>query len=878
MPFGRVRFGMALDGERGWHGANSLGSAIVGPLGLLSLLEAQLGIFHLVASQAVRVVQYGACLRAARNGARFYEKSFEADELGTSRMLLGWRDQWYEAGWTGVAVEGAKGRVSDMAHVEEAARGKVAPGVGERLLEIAQILDRRRPAIEEIELIEPLSALHVAWQRVLTKLRVTEAKALAPQARPGSQLRKLQDALLAAKDGQKPSKIEWKEDGTVRVVRAETRLAGADWLAAELREASGDALVVVGQDGGIVDAALAVHDIPRLGTSSSTPFRPSLQLLPLALRLLWEPLDLGVLLEFLTLPNGPLPRGARNRMAERIAETPGIGGSAWQALVVDLEKTYAEKKAPTIGEEVGYWTGGARHAPSDGAPIAVVLERARRIAAYFQVRLGEEDETRLAAWTAGFAQASAVCDALEALELQGRSTIGPDALDRLVAQATGSGSTNPFLRAEAGSRCVVSDPAAVIEPFGSVYWWQMTTVPLPRPYPWTTREEEELRASGVELRDVGQLLAATAREWLKPILAAKDQLTLMLPGEGVENHPAWVRVASLLKDPPVATVEGAFTGEEIKGRTSAVAFRPLPALRRWWRLPAGIGIPPPQRSSFSSLEKLIFNPYQWVLGYPAHLRESALLSLPNDFLLMGNLAHRFVERLYTENAALGWTAKEVLRWLDANFDKTIVEEGAVLLMPGRLADLESFRIRMRAAVADLHERIVRAGARSVRSEALLEGDTELGRMIGSADLLLELDKKRPALIDMKWAGRKKYREKLEKSSHIQLAIYAKLVQLQTGHWPPGAYYVLKESELLTVDAGAFDKGAGGESGMAPVWERLLATYRWRCEQLGRGEIEVVHKDLDEQAAGVPPDGGLEIEPLNPRYNPYLHLAGWESGE
>jgi hypothetical protein len=218
-----------------------------------------------------------------------------------------------------------------------------------------------------------------------------------------------------------------------------------------------------------------------------------------------------------------------------------------------------------------------------------------------------------------------------------------------------------------------------------------------------------------------------------------------------------------------------------------------------------------------------------------------------------------------------------LRWLDANFDRTIAEEGAVLEMPGRLADLESFRIRLRIAIPDLYERVIRAGARAVRSEASLEGDTELGRLIGSADLLLELDKKRPAVIDMKWAGRKKYREKLDNGSHIQLAIYAKLVQIQTGHWPPGAYYVLKESELLTLDGDAFAKGAGGESGMAPVWEQLLATFRWRWEQLGRGEIEIVHKDLDEAAAGVPPEGGLAIEPLDPRYNPYVHLAGWEEG-
>ena len=39
----RIRFGLALDGERGWHARDALGESTVGPLGFLSILETQLG-------------------------------------------------------------------------------------------------------------------------------------------------------------------------------------------------------------------------------------------------------------------------------------------------------------------------------------------------------------------------------------------------------------------------------------------------------------------------------------------------------------------------------------------------------------------------------------------------------------------------------------------------------------------------------------------------------------------------------------------------------------------------------------------------------------------------------------------------------------------
>ncbi len=81
----QVRFGVALDGERGWRARDALGKPTVGPLGFLTLLETQLGLTRLEVCHAERVVQWRARLVASSTGARFYERN----GMGGSPRLAG---------------------------------------------------------------------------------------------------------------------------------------------------------------------------------------------------------------------------------------------------------------------------------------------------------------------------------------------------------------------------------------------------------------------------------------------------------------------------------------------------------------------------------------------------------------------------------------------------------------------------------------------------------------------------------------------------------------------------------------------------------------------------------------------------------------------
>ncbi|KAB2844628.1 MAG: hypothetical protein F9K47_02935 [Burkholderiales bacterium] len=77
-----IVFGLHLDGQRAMAPADRLGFAAVGPMGMLGILETQLGLCGDWPSLAERVAVYRDCLLRADHPGRFYHDSFVADPLG----------------------------------------------------------------------------------------------------------------------------------------------------------------------------------------------------------------------------------------------------------------------------------------------------------------------------------------------------------------------------------------------------------------------------------------------------------------------------------------------------------------------------------------------------------------------------------------------------------------------------------------------------------------------------------------------------------------------------------------------------------------------------------------------------------------------------
>jgi hypothetical protein len=401
-----ITFGWHLDGQRATQPRNVLGELVVGPLGLLNFLETQLGLLALHPSQAERIVQYRNCLQTLDADDRFYHRSFSVDPLGTAACLLDWRDQWALFGWNGDMPNSAPKRLRDLAELEATATIEVSPSIGQRLKGVKAALERRRLEINQVRVIDPVASLPARWQAVLAEFTVVEIA--EPEGAAVGFLGALQARLKKAGAGQPTTKLTWQEDGSVVVVQAETRALAAHWIASQL-EGERQTLVVSGGDGTRLDAYLAAANKPRQGLNEASAFRPALQVLPLTMELLWNPLNYYALVQFLTHPVCPIPGFARHRLAEKVADAPGIGGTYWQQTVEDIEAHYGIVQAPKVREQIATWIEHVRFKADQGAKIDSVIERVNRLAEFFRLRLGETDDAKRLAFHAGYP-----CIAIEA--------------------------------------------------------------------------------------------------------------------------------------------------------------------------------------------------------------------------------------------------------------------------------------------------------------------------------------------------------------------------------------------------------------------------------------------------------------------------------
>jgi hypothetical protein len=332
--------------------------------------------------------------------------------------------------------------------------------------------------------------------------------------------------------------------------------------------------------------------------------------------------------------------------------------------------------------------------------------------------------------------------------------------------------------------------------------------------------------------------------------------------------------------PPIELLETVLTSPQAFP-VESIEHKQLPLRQRFWKLPKGTPILPKEKESFSSLEGYLFNPYQWLLKYPAALKPSGILDISDSFLLYGTLAHDLAERLFRLPDALSMGHEDFDRWFTVNFTNLVSTEGVVLLMPGRGADLENFRQLVNRAMTELRQQLNKAGVVKVEPEIELTGDFAGGVIYGFADLVVTKADGKQAIVDLKWAGGKKYPDKLASNSHLQLGIYAELIRQRTDHWPEIAYFILSQSRLIAPnnhffpDAQVVRKNKGLEDQNTPqLWEQFQNTWNWRKESGTAGVFElVIDKDDLEDGLTLWPEDGLAPEVLNQNYNETLILAG-----
>lgn len=534
-------------GDRSW---NTFGG---GPSVLLGRLETQLGLPNDSPPLSNRVLELAGALD--RHPAPSFAPSLAADRWGTARELLARLDELRLAGWDGEDSLALPPLVRDLATVLRQAPLRL-PDRSVRLQRILAALDRgQRLPPHTVRLWDPAESWPARWRPVLARLTTELQAGALPAGTPGSALATIQAAIL----GGEVAPI--RPDPSLRWLRSRSVPAACEMVAQAL--AAEPALLpgtaVYCRDPALalaLDGCLARLGLPPMGVRLPAASHPVLQVLPLVLRLCWEPVDPKLLLDFVALRGGPIPRRVAGRLAAALARQPGFGSRSWVQAVEHLTDP-ARDPDGAIRTRLEGWFAIERHPWGTPLPLDLLTERCARVAQWAagRARLLDEDaeaDRRLVEILRTAAAQAATLG--ELLAVQGAPQSEPQLARLLDAALPGGIDVQPRLEAFGGPRLVTS-LANITAPCARLVWLGLGTAERVMSR-WSVSDRQRLRAAGIDLDDGSRFLAARRGAERRGLLSVGDTLlAIALPeDEELQPHPVWLQIkggfaAAKIQDP-----------------------------------------------------------------------------------------------------------------------------------------------------------------------------------------------------------------------------------------------------------------------------------------------------------------------------------------
>ncbi len=877
----KIVFGWHLDGptcpETPGGGAFSMDAAVVGPSGLLNLIETRLGVNGPAAPPARRIAQYLARLRAIDDGHRFFSRSFAADAWATARLLLSWRDALAAGGGSPASRSWRSERLDVLARAEALEDPALAPGLPDRAFSILTRIHAANP-IDELTLVDDPKRLPWVWRRLIETLAASGTsvdRAAAGSGRGSGDLAAVQALISKRRQG------ALRGDGTFSVVRYDSAIAAgeiaAEWLAAS-GETNTDVVIIRQGNATILDAACQRVGLPKPGGPDRSPFRGALQALPLAFETAWQPLDAERVLELLVMPGSPIPYRIGRYFADVLRDFPGTGGARWRdawnaaadrfsgALADEgLDKAQMTKRTRQSMMEWREWLEPERFERDSGVTARAADAICRKVERWaFKRGAASGDEIYMEA-------ASAAADLAATIAASEIDAISKPQLDRMIDAVIAEGIERPATIADAASWTTVDNAAQIWGPVPTVLWWGFSDAGSAASFdPWTHAEQEELAAAGASLQPRDDVTALRLDAQRQAFLNVGERMLLIMPAaaatETGATHPVWHELANL-DDLGRTVVDGRAVRRGARvalcGRawdTVRAEHRRLPRPIREWTVPEQ-RIGAPERESATSLETLLGCPMRWALQYETRLRKTGLLDMAEGNRLKGNVAHEVLARFLAgprpEDAA------GIRSVVEAILDALLPEIGSPLLLPGRRLDQEDLRRSTISAAVALSRILNQCGlsvaATEQRLECSLNNQSDLAGII---DLELTDSDGRPAVVDLKWSNRDRYRrEEIAEGRPVQLAAYARLVKGEDGDvFPAAAYFMIKQRRLLAVDSAPFPVESRIEgNGLNSVWDAIIEVRNRTLEEMGAGRV--VAAGVETGGTGSGPTDGHAAGPI-----------------
>lgn len=827
----QVEFGWFLDRAPWSFRSGGLNSVRVGRQGMVALLQTRLGITRPETTHLERVNQYIARLRTIDSPSAWFNTSFDVDPWSTAQDLLYARDDLVANGWDGRLPAGGPSNLLQTLARAEAVELPLAPALPDDIAGLLPALDTPLPlGISTVLLQHPRASFPDIWQRILGKLESRGIRIVEPEQSHAPPPR-------------------------ITVLQAETEWEAAEhaarWLAADgSAEATAGTAVVVSHQTNILDHYLQTHGLPRIGVGAKSRWRAKDQIIPLFMEIIWGPANVQLLSEFLSLPVSPVCRSAGRELLKALKAEPGTGGTAWKSALEAI--TQIPDFGPELADELDGLFSSDLLVEEDGVSGARIAAKAGWLAS---------ELNKLARFRPELASTSSQLKTLTDL-VSDLPQVSRTDLRRVIASVVAE-TANPLAVEEASSWLRLEHLTELMDDVEDVLWWGFHEATAPRIRRWDSSDVQALASVGVRLPSPEALAMLQINQTVSASRRCRNLLivqTSQQEGEPTENNPLLEALAAAQPAPETAQS----LRDQIKARTVAPAGLVQDGT---WALAGrsvelvpvrAVPVTPPSREftleprtdlapdalSFSQLGNLLGCSLAWVLDKKMRLRPADADSAPTGNTMIGIFAHKLVEEVHADLSAKR-RAVPTPEEIDQKIDELLPHLASELLLPGQSARLKNLRATLSANVMKFFTWVSAAGITIQQMEKPFEktlhltvdGEPMSVPVKGAIDVAGIDSEGRPAVLDLKWSNRDKYRlEEVREGKALQLALYQwALAEDGESEGPAAAYYLLKQGTFASTYPG-FGGSAAPVEGPGALWGKAVKAATFSVSEVVHGRI------------------------------------------
>ena len=819
----------------------------VGNMGLLQQLGLRAGIYMESTSDMEREVEYQKAMAPLLKGTCF-ETSAETDPIGVAAKLLLWRDNLVMAGWDGECDNETLTKLHVLAKIEQEFRKSANyMGSADYWRTICQHYENPasiRPPITEVQIDCPMSEIPHLVQRTFTALQ-----------------KKGVDFLWTVEESQ-PQDLQAEK---IKVVQFSDLQEAYEWVT---QVALPDNCAIVNRDNVRLDHVLYTWDRPAVHASFNRSNPQLLQLFKLSLSVFSRPLNLGNLISYLQLPDGPIPRGLRNKLASILLKNGGFGDEIarddeqvrddWNEAIRTYEFIDFDKQgnpnpgdSPKVRAAKMSFLNPIREDLSSGINKSdlndYVLKMQEWIGGFFGCDdLPEELKKQLHEL---FSMFSAFKKAIENLP----NTVFYSDIEKIVLRIYRP-MNYTWRQSEQGALNVISDIRSMVVPADTLVWLDCQAEDVERdPYDFLSAAERNyLQGKKVQIPDFATHLKVRRTERNRLLNSVKKNVVL------VQSDYNGIR--RLGEHSLVAEVKHLFgekflyaDAKEIFAITEPVTkLRDIDTFKSQMYYDVDMSAFNGRKESNSSIETLIQRPFNYVMKYVAELPTPKDEQVKSPYITLGLVAHHFFQHVIEDGkkAASGPELYDYLRNLthkqfDIYLEAAINATGLILLAEENATQLYNFRWQLKQSMLKLVDIMEHLDLQPEGCEIDVPAEDHdvtlpvIGSFGARIDFLLTDSKGDYVVIDFKWSSSKRYPEKLENNTSIQLELYRQAVSNFYEKEVKGVgYYMMPKQQLFTTDFVSWNNLiVNVSSSSVNLFDQIQNSFEFRKKELQGGHIE-----------------------------------------